>query len=205
MTIACYFQPLFGPREAEDRALIELWKTSWERHGWNTKVLGLEDAKRSIHYEGLREVAQKFPTVNDRAYELACFVRHCAFRESRVDLFSDYDLINYGWLFDTSQARWKGAIHSFMNGGPALYRATEEGFEWLFGELRKGTQAEEIKGKPHLSDQTVFIAAQLPATSECPDYPCGEWKTASLVHYGNENIGGFKKAERIKALRDPLI
>lgn len=76
---------------------IWLWQQNWKQRGFEPVVLSLEDAKQHPKYSELSEAVLKYPTVNDRVYEHACFVRHLAFDLAGAELISDYDVINREW------------------------------------------------------------------------------------------------------------
>jgi len=62
---------------AGDAQLISAWKEAWHARGWNTRVLTAADAAAHPQYYKLREQFVKLPTVLNKEYELACFLR-CA-------------------------------------------------------------------------------------------------------------------------------
>ena len=54
MKIYTYYQ---GVNFAEQNELINLWKISWSRHGYDPIVLNLKDAKKHPYFETLnREI-----------------------------------------------------------------------------------------------------------------------------------------------------
>ena len=79
-TICTYFVPL-GLDEEDDnktREMVEIWRESWSKQGWETKILTEEDAKMHPQYQKIKDTLLKLPTVNTIEYELSCYLRWVA-------------------------------------------------------------------------------------------------------------------------------
>jgi len=79
--------------------IVEKWKESWSRYGWNPIVLGMDDIVKDELYYNFLNVVKKFPTTNTVLYELICWLRWFCWSRVDDDLFAcgDYDVINYGF------------------------------------------------------------------------------------------------------------
>ena len=202
--ISTFYEPLFGPREVHDRALIQFWKESWERNGWTTEVLSLKDCKTHPRFDEFKQQIERYPTVNDRNYERMCFLRHLAFAQSDANLFCDFDCINRNWNPAADDIRFKAQVHAFMTRHPALYTADASGFVWLLDWLMFWPKHDvEESGRPHISDQTIFTQLPISTDDVCLDYPNPGWENAHVNHFGNcriLNLPGTTKVEKLKRL-----
>ena len=97
MKIYTYYQDInfFGQRE-----LIDLWKISWSRHGYEPIALNLEDAKKHPYFETLNsEMRRIFREITNKEiaeYGMSCWFRWLAYATLADEKFyvSDYDAIN---------------------------------------------------------------------------------------------------------------
>lgn len=83
--------------------LIEMWKYSWVRAGFEPVVLGPDDAKNNPYYDTLmpsiQDMTMKLSKCDKKnRYELACFKRWFAYAsQTGYFLSADYDVINYNF------------------------------------------------------------------------------------------------------------
>ena len=92
-TVYCYYVPVLPNQEEE----IAVWKASWERYGWRTEVLNHSAVEE---YPGLADLERRFcllPTVNPKAFEMACYLRWLALAMVGGGLLTDYDCLNMGF------------------------------------------------------------------------------------------------------------
>ena len=78
--ICTYFEPL-GLNEENDnktREMLDIWRESWTNNGWSTRVLTSNDATLHPRHDSILETLLKLPTVNAKAYEMACYLRWVA-------------------------------------------------------------------------------------------------------------------------------
>ena len=107
MNTISYFQSIpnsdFSQQSEE---LIEVYKQSWSKHGWNPIVLNEEYAQRNelLHKLDLDNPdANFYKTINPSSwkYHRSCYCRLLAYcqyvRENGATLYSDYDVMNYGF------------------------------------------------------------------------------------------------------------
>lgn len=76
-----YYAPVPEMESRDNLALVELWKEAWMKAGWTPVVLGEEDAAKSPLYRVAKRIFEGFPTVNPKAYEMACYLRAVAMSE----------------------------------------------------------------------------------------------------------------------------
>lgn len=78
-------------------ALIELWKKSWAKHGWNPVVLNESAAAPHKFFKEYKERVGALPTAFGYEYTVACFMRWLAVGVKGGGMMVDYDVINYGF------------------------------------------------------------------------------------------------------------
>lgn len=100
MKIYTYYQTLNDNYFQTDPKLIELWKISWSRQGYEPIVLNLEDAKKHPYFETLNsEMRRIFKEITNKEieeYGMSCWFRWLAYATQTEEKFyvSDYDAIN---------------------------------------------------------------------------------------------------------------
>lgn len=200
MRIVCYYEQIDDPPVNDNEALIELWKMSWAKHGWDPKVVGINLARSHSLYQEYSKAVSFHPTINNRRYEMTCWVRHLAYDLSGATVFSDFDLINYGWG-PISDDRIKSKIHSYFHA--ALFSLNRQyGYEWLLRAMMGDPKPEIVNGCEHVSDMTAMMSlSEINRTMDAVDYGQTGWETASMVHYGNGPFGQKEKAKRIQQIR----
>lgn len=97
MNVYAFFEPLEDSPSTDYLRLIELWKKSWSFYGWSPKLLSLEDAKSHPLYQQLYDRCVDLPTLNNRKYELYCFLRWLAICQVG-GWYADVDIMNYGFV-----------------------------------------------------------------------------------------------------------
>lgn len=101
MKIYTYYQDI---NFKEQNELIDLWKLSWSRQGYEPVVLNLEHAKRHPYFETLNsEIRRIFNEITGRKvtdYGMSCWFRWLAYATQADEKFyvSDYDAINLNFL-----------------------------------------------------------------------------------------------------------
>ena len=185
--------------------LINLWKESWSKYGWNPIVLGMDDIKKDDFFWKYYNVVSKLPTHNPLSYEIACWISHISFYQASIrnndDLFasSDYDMINYGltpdmfpkepcyyrhynlWPYIQSQE----TISTFIN--LVIDKFTNQPKKYLGMELWK-------EGKYHTSD--MDFAAKLHEYDELPGMRNLEKENIYVNHDGDEIIAQYNKFKK---------
>jgi len=97
MKIYTYYQDF---NHSSQNELIDLWKISWSRQGYEPIVLNLEDAKKHSYFETLNsEMRRIFKEITNKEiaeYGMSCWLRWLAYATQADEKFyvSDYDVIN---------------------------------------------------------------------------------------------------------------
>ena len=97
MKIYTYYQDF---NHSSQNELIDLWKISWSRQGYEPIVLNLEDAKKHSYFETLNsEMRRIFKEITNKEiaeYGMSCWLRWLAYATQADEKFyvSDYDAIN---------------------------------------------------------------------------------------------------------------
>lgn len=82
-------------RKSTQQELIDICKTSWEKNGWQLRVLGHKDAQLHTMYEEYDNIIGSLPSVNPKPYDYHCYMRWLAMA-TVGGLMIDYDVINIG-------------------------------------------------------------------------------------------------------------
>jgi len=205
MNAYTYYMPVAGLWPADTQlALIEVWKRSWKKQGWNPIVMDETWAMRHPRYAEFKRKFWELPTEYGHEYEGACFMRYAAMATiPEGGLLLDYDVINYSFAptpADPKEMRLycdlsdKQAIHAGTMLAPAsLY----EGLCQLFMEWVPGPMDWNPNMKPHpahhCSDLSYFMQmvhgtrprpAWFTVVPGCAVYPESSWRTSPMVHYG---------------------
>lgn len=87
--------------------LIDLWKESWSKQGFDPIVLSMDDAKKHPYYEEfitkLKHTHIEITGKPISDYGLSCYLRWLAYanqNEKNFFLMSDYDVINKNFIYD---------------------------------------------------------------------------------------------------------
>lgn len=130
MKIYTYYQKTNHDKQPE---LIDLWKISWSRQGYEPIVLGLEDAKRHPYFETLNtEMRRIFKEITNKEigeYGMSCWFRWLSYATQEDEKFyvSDYDAINVNFPITEP----KNKLHLMDNDCPFLASGTPKQFENL--------------------------------------------------------------------------
>lgn len=162
MKIYTYFEDInhFGQEK-----LLELWKESWQRQGFEAIVLGEKDAKKTEEYhqflKQMKFIFQKTTGKKLSNYGLSCFTRWLAYstvqdKEERF-FVSDYDIINSGrWKVDQPISK---KLHFLDADCPCMASGTAEQFKKIseaFFEVTMNRIEHLIKIVDHYHDQEFF-------------------------------------------------
>jgi hypothetical protein len=184
-TIFTYFQPLTSIDANEQLLLIDLWRYSWRKAGWNPLVL---HGKR---FGGIAGTLTKLPSVNPVGYDAACFVRWLAMAE-HGGWMSDYDCMNNGLPPQPIPKRL--TVCQTNNACPSLVGGDALEFlriARLFSE-RGPALIGEINGRPHVSDMHILQA--MPEEFDQQEivlgYGAHGWNAAPAIHFANSTMEG---------------
>jgi hypothetical protein len=101
MKIFSYYNDIHPNNSRQDLEMINLWKISWERNGFDPIVLRKDSAESNPIYEKFIKLIKKIH-LNIRGSEIdqyseSCFIRWLAYANQQTEehfLMSDYDVIN---------------------------------------------------------------------------------------------------------------
>ena len=148
--------------EDDQRREIAVWRASWERWGWETRVLSAADYQRTTDgREAAAAIAARgFPSANPPGYDLACFLRWVALWMAGGGLMTDYDTVNLGYTPAEHAERIAGRelVEFCAYRTPAMLYVSREKCEELV-QLFANYQLDELdvhNGKPHVSDMTIL-------------------------------------------------
>ena len=113
-------------KDGED-ALLDVWATEWEKAGFDTKVLTLQDAKKHRYYKKMKKVIE--PLFGEK-YNALCFYRWLAMVQEGGGWMSDYDTFPTNFpIHEGNQLPNGGRFTSFQGHVPALMSGNKN--EWL--------------------------------------------------------------------------
>ena len=168
MKIYTYYQNLNDPTQDE---LIDLWKISWSRQGYEPIVLNLEDAKKHSYFETLStEMSRIFKQITNKEigdYGMSCWFRWLAYATQADEKFyvSDYDAINVNFPIKEPNKK----LHLMDFACPFLASGTPIQFENLckaFVEV-SNKRIEILKEKAnHYHDQEFFLYNFMPDNND---------------------------------------
>ena len=72
MNIYTYYDNVLDMLSDTQLELIEIWKESWRKNGWNPIVL---DNSYLNYLDDEIDYLKKLPSVNPENYEMSCFLR----------------------------------------------------------------------------------------------------------------------------------
>ncbi|KAJ8021041.1 hypothetical protein HOLleu_40796 [Holothuria leucospilota] len=93
--IYTYYQPTSEDQNVrrQFQILLDVWKNAWSEAGWNPHILSEKDARTHPEYQALRQKFLSLPTVNNKEYEVACFMRHVAMAAVGGGWMADFDTL----------------------------------------------------------------------------------------------------------------
>jgi len=196
MNIYTYYEDVGFPKP---EGLLKLWTESWKRQGWTPIILDREKAMQSSRFKRVLYAANVLPTVNERAYEIASYVRYCAMETIGGGFLVDYDCINYSLKPESLANVKKFALARLAEGGftwmthIGARRFCDMIIDWIGGEK----PCMLLSGQPHLSDMHMAMFMELPFLTEyCLGYNVQGWQKASIVHY-NTNATGQRDGKEL--------
>ena len=205
--VFAYHEDFDGNLTADHQLMIDHWRRSWAKQGWNPVVLGVEDAKRNPMFREFDEKCQKLPTVNPIEYELACYRRWMAVAAAGGGFMSDYDVINYGFkprqpesnlVIYESDTHCNSVVPSVVGGTAYGFLQACMAFSLPDPNLITSTEG----GRSHTSDMIVMqIFDQRQIYNISPtvtQYGHKGWETSQLVHYSHHTT---KNTDRVQCIR----
>jgi len=129
--------------------MLDYWKKSWQKNGWETVILNENNAKKHPKYKQVLNKINTMPTVNTREYENACYLRWVAMA-CIGGLMTDIDVININYkptFFEYYELECYeyGRVPCMVSGSKKEY---ERVIQWIL-DWRGDTH--------HISDMYLFI------------------------------------------------
>ena len=205
--VATYWEEMNGWQQD---GLMEEWENSWRRNGWEPVVLRKEDLEKHPLLVEIQKHVEYLPTINNKQYEVACYLRWLAFELSGSQMCVDMDLINYSFTPEDAEKLPQDKVVSLIhNGCPAAIHMPSGYRMWKHILNYKITHCGWENGIPHSSDQNMIIRLidekheDFMAIDFCKQYGDAGWDNAPLVHFANGAIyshGGGRT--RIDVIRE---
>jgi hypothetical protein len=197
MNVYAFYEPIEENwvNKTDQKILIDLWKKSWSRYGWNPVIITLDDAKEHpLYYEFYKKI-ESFPTVCPKIYDMYCFLRWLSFAKYG-GWMSAVSVMNYGFVpanFEDQVVTSHG--YPFLVPTAAIHIPKHK-IETIIDIIMNYTVNENdvipVAGidKPHISDMIIlnrklgllnFIDVKLDVSSSYK--PEENWQKSSIVHY----------------------
>lgn len=182
-TIYCYYEHL---GKDDDTKLVKMWRRAWEDQGWTAIVLSKADAQRHPKFDAVSANSKRFPTVNGKEFELACFIRWCAF--SLISgAVTDYDVFP---RVPFPPAEFPIPFCGDPCNGPGFLVGNQYDFNAVVDVIAgyTPTSHDQHEGKPHVSD--LLILQRNPnlfpnVRTLQAGYGASGWDSVPLIHFGN--------------------
>lgn len=200
MNIYTYYEDIYDKQfKINDQSrLLDLWMDSWSSKGWTPIVLNSDDAKKNPNYDKYLNRFIKYPSLNHKEYELACFLRWVAM-EMIGGYHCDYDVMNYGFI---GEGETSLTFYSkFMV--PCMVFGTKEDYTRILELFMSYNR----RSKKHVSDQTILVeninTIEYNKRYLCPEYKQeGNWFQYELVHYPNGVMSKYGLQPRYMAVEE---
>lgn len=224
-TVVTYYTPVPGLWSTDSQwALIDVWRRSWVKAGWDPVVMMPSDVMTHPRYAFFKEHFEAKPTEYGVEYTSACFMRwlaaahYGALRGLNV-MLTDYDVINYG--FEPQKVRPE-ELTIFCDEPPAtVFMGAVLGKPQHFldmAELFAAAKPDQHDWNHHAQmfhqdDLSLLMRMFETKTLAKPDFlvkrpGCAlfdyqSWRSSKLVHYGfaMKAMGYWPKHEHIEKLR----
>jgi hypothetical protein len=208
MNCYCYFERINSLADP----IIELWKESWSKHGWNPIVLGARDFLDWVDGPTYDARIYNLPTINNPIYERACYRRWGVMANIGGGIMLDYDVMNYGFTPDDvryipekclmldqnspcavvgDQIAFLSACRTFMD-----YQVKETDLAGRFPHVSDMTISNSVRVSPESEIASCFVWSK-PAM--CCEFGDSGWETSPLVHFAHYSVKGKSKLETIKS------
>jgi hypothetical protein len=162
--------------------IIEIWKDSWRKNGWNPIVLDIQ----SINCSDVQiEYLQNLPSVNPKKYEMACFLRWNAMSNIGGGWMCDYDVINLG--FSPEDSKNYKSMSILQGHVPCLVYGSSEDYMNIFDIFTTESMSFLTieYNRPHTSDMIVISNISNRESINClniVDYFYSKKEESILIH-----------------------
>jgi len=193
MKALAYHVPVDGMES--HASLAGAWKDLTKQRGYDADLLHYADTAKHRSREVLERKIATFPTVNDRTYEAACYLRWLAYGKrlghGELGLLTDYDVLilanpadlgDTPCVFDAAPVCSASLLTGRLCHAFADYLVTRP----------DGYAATQVNGRPHTSDMYLFtewaklIGLPRHPTIEQKSPAESDWKGAKLIHFATD-------------------
>ena len=181
--------------------LIELWRESWSRNGWNPVVLGLNDAqKHPLYADYVEGIKAKAKSVNPGDYDLMCWVRWLALDVMGGGLMTDYDVINRNFKDSDISADIPVCVYE-PSKVPCCVSATKDGASLLVQQIHAMPRHEG----EHYSDMYWFTEQPFERNPLVLEFLSDGWEKAKAVHFANGSCHRYRETRRVNMDREAIV
>lgn len=180
------------PGAASQANLVDFWGRSWAAYGWTPTFLDWNSPMGELG-QRLHDAAARFPTLNGRDFEWACFARW-AMMAQIGGAMADFDVINYGvtpkGIVPTS------VLHSGGGRDPGFLVGTAKAYADM---CERFISYPVPAGTKHVSDMTLLqhFARHVFDTRQAIVYGRPGWEDSPLVHYGAASVAHLPGKDRL--------
>jgi hypothetical protein len=189
-----YYRPCDDPDAlAEQKRILAIWERSWRAAGFEPVILTEAHAKEHPKFEEYRAAFEAKPTINPKAYEMACWLRWVAMAQIGGTLL-DYDVLPFGFL-PSQEARVNSTLPLMLCASvPCAVMGYKSQYESAIDAFVTCAPTHE-QGQPHLSDMHAAQQLGFRSVDICREYGTAGWKEAKLVHFNHYSCNPRKRSE----------
>ena len=192
-TIMTYFDVDPDNNPNVQNQILELWKKTWTRFGYNPIVLTEWDATKHPEYQNIKNILKSLKTEGNRKTQMAKFYRWLAFDYSGAGLMTEYDVMPNS-QFTTDDLPKHEAIHLLENNEVSAVTADREGLKFLIEAIRDHDYSTSLKMP---TDKEIILkdpnAFWLRKTNLVAPWSIGRWAESHMVHFSYKackNVSG---------------
>lgn len=197
--------------QKRERKILNWWKFTWFRAGWNPVVLSINEAKSHPRWEWYSNEINNKPMMNSTEYESACFHRWMAVAAIGGGIQSDYDCMNNGLRSEHLTDEIKDGSLTIYEPAhvPSLVSGSKEEFDRMcelfagfrVSDYKPEMMAESMNGT-RVSD--MFILANHTDRFKTKKivwefHREPGWQSAKAIHFSNWSCDGIGKENAIPA------
>ena len=192
-TIMTYFDVDPDNNPNVQNQILELWKKTWTRFGYNPIVLTEWDATKHPEYQNIKNILKSLKTEGNRKTQMAKFYRWLAFDYSGAGLMTEYDVMPNS-QFTTDDLPKHEAIHLLENNEVSAVTADREGLKFLIEAIKDHDYSTSLKMP---TDKEIILkdpnACWLRKTNLVAPWSIGRWAESHMVHFSYKackNVSG---------------
>jgi hypothetical protein len=163
--------------------IIEMWKKTWTRFGYNPVVLTEWDATKHPEYDAIKSILKNLKTDSHRKTALAKFYRWLAFDYTGGGLYTEYDVFPNS-MFTTEDIPQQEAVNLLETNDLSAVKADRAGLKFLIETIKDHDYSSSIMMPSDkdiiLKDKTAFWLREQNTVSP---WSYARWSEAHLVHF----------------------